>query len=114
ALVGVVAIDPLEAVRPTIELVERGLGPIRRVEVAAPPLEAGGAGGAEQVPVEARLVIPLAPLAELAAHEEQLLAGQQPLVAEEQAQVRAALPVVAWHIAEQRSLSVHHLVVRQR
>ena len=68
----------------------------------------------EQVPVEAAVVVPFAPLAELAAHEQQLLAGLGEHVAEQQPQVGELLPVVAGHLAEQRAFAVDDLVVRQR
>ncbi len=57
---------------------------------------------------------PLCPLADLTAHEEQLLAGLRVLVGQEQPQVGELLPVVAGHLAEQRPFPVHHLVVGQR
>jgi hypothetical protein len=53
-------------------------------------------------------------LAELAAHEQQLLAGVRPHVAVERAQVGELLPAVARHLVEQRALAVHDLVVRER
>ena len=68
----------------------------------------------EQVPVEAMVVVPLAPLAEFAAHEHQLLARMGVHVAVERAQRRGLLPVVARHLSEHRSLAVHDLVVRKR
>ena len=71
-------------------------------------------GSVEQVPVEARVVVPLLPLPDLAAHEEQLLAGLGPHVREQQPQVGELLPVVARHLREQRALQVHDLVVRER
>ncbi len=57
---------------------------------------------------------PLAPLPELAAHEEELLAGMGPHVAEEKPQVRELLPAIARHLRDERALAVHHLVVRER
>ena len=54
------------------------------------------------------------PLAEVAAHEQQLLAGMRPHVAVEQPQVGELLPQVAGHLVEQRALAVHDFVVRQR
>ena len=51
---------------------------------------------------------------ELAAHEEQLLAGMRPHVRVERAQVRELLPAVARHLRQQRALAVHDLVVRER
>ena len=59
-----------------VELVERGLGAVEPVQVAHEPLQAAVVRAlVEQMPVEAPVVVPLAPLAELAAHEQQLLAG---------------------------------------
>src|SRR5947209_1798781 len=51
---------------------------------------------------------------ELAAHEEQLLAGVRPHVRIERAEIRKLLPAVARHLVEERSLPVHDLVVRER
>ena len=59
------------------------------------------------------LAVPLVPLRELAAHEQQLLAGVGVLVQIEQAQARELLPLVAGQLADHRALSVHHLVVRE-
>src|SRR5674476_1012443 len=53
-------------------------------------------------------------MGELVAHEEQLLPGQGELVAEQEAQVRALLPLVPGHAREHRSLAVDHLVVAER
>ena len=71
------------------------------------------AGLAEEVPVEAGVEVPLAPLAELAPHEEQLLARVAPHVGVEEAEVRHLLPRVAGHLVEERPLPVYHLVVRE-
>ena len=83
------------------------------IQIRDQPLQTAVPGVGGQVPVEARLVVPLPPLAELAAHEEQLLSRRRPLIAKEQAQVGTLLPFVAGHLGDQRSLSVHHLVVAQ-
>ena len=68
----------------------------------------------EEMPVEARLVVPLAPLPELSSHEEELLPRLRVHVAEEQPQVGTLLPFVAGHLGEQRPFSIDDLVVRQR
>ena len=65
----------------------------------------------QQVPVQAVLVRPFPPLAELPAHEKQLLPGLGVHVAEEQPQVGELLPVVAGHLAQQRALAVDDLVM---
>src|SRR6266478_22781 len=66
------------------------------------------------MPVEASVVMPLASLPDLAAHEEQLLARVRPHVRVERAKVGKLLPIVTGHAAEKRTFSVHDLVVRER
>ena len=67
-----------------------------------------------EVPVELAVVVPLAVLTELAAHEEQLLAGVSPHPAEQQAHVGELLPAVPRHLADERAFPVDHLVVGDR
>ncbi len=56
---------------------------------------------------------PLAPLRDLASHEEQLFARMSEHVSVKQPQVGKSLPEVARHLVEQRPLAVHDLVVRE-
>ena len=114
ALVGIDRVQPFEAGRIGVEGVQRRKLAIEPVQVAHEALHAAMHGIVEQVPVERMVVVPLPLLAELAAHEEQLLAGMRPHEAEIGAQIRELLPAVARHLAEQRALAVHHLVVAQR
>ena len=79
---GIVGIDPLEPGREAIQLMQRGLGTVKAVHVAHPLLAAGLGQVIDVVPVEAGIVLPFLALAELAAHEEQLLAGLGEHVAE--------------------------------
>src|SRR5437588_12828377 len=67
----------------------------------------------EQMPVEARLVVPLAPLAKLPTHEEQFFAGLGIHIAQQESEVGVLLPRVPGHFAEQRPLAVDDLIVRQ-
>src|SRR3546814_14452331 len=69
---------------------------------------------AEELPVERRIVIPFTLLRELAAHEQQLLARMREHEREVGTQVGEALPAVARHLPEQRTLAVHDLVLGQR
>ncbi len=55
----------------------------------------------QDMPFEAFVVLPFAALAELPAHEQDLLAGMCPHVTVEQAQVGELLPFVARHLADQ-------------
>ena len=57
---------------------------------------------------------PLADLTELASHKEQFLSRLGEHIGEEQPQVSEFLPFVARHFADQRTFSVHHLVMAQR
>ena len=67
-----------------------------------------------QMPVEADVVVPFAPLPELVPHEQQLLARMAVHVAVQRAQRRVFLPHVARHLVEHRPLAVDDLVVRER
>ena len=107
----VVDIDPREASRVEIERVQCRLLPVELVQVRHPALHAGVRCVLEQMPVQARLVVPLAPLGDLRAHEQQLLAGLSIHVAIEQPQVGELLPVVARHLREHRTFAMHNFVV---
>src|SRR5207248_7011714 len=84
--VGVVTVDPLEAACRELELVQRRRAAIEPVEIAHPALHPGVQRILEHVPLETLLVLPLTPLAELPAHEQQLLARMSPHVAEQEPQ----------------------------
>jgi hypothetical protein len=64
-----------------------------------------------QMPVETRVVVPLVPRGQLRAHEHELLPRTREHVREQKAQVGEPLPFVTRHLAEQRSLQMHDLVV---
>src|SRR5713101_4796765 len=68
----------------------------------------------EQVPVEARIVIPFAPLADLLAHENKFLARARPHVGEQRTLICELPPAVARHLGEHRAFPMHHFVMRQR
>src|SRR5262245_2330093 len=115
ALLPIGAVDPSEPGRVGVELMESPLAPVAVVEVAHEPLEPAVVRTlGEQVPVEAPVVMPLAALPALAAHEKELLAGVRPHVRIERAQGGKLLPIVAGHLGEERPLAVHDLVVRER
>ena len=113
ALMPVGTIDPAEALRLEVQLVQGGVLLQRAVEVLHPALDAGEVRLVQQVPLNGRVVAPLQALAQLAAHEQQLLARMHPHITVEQAEVRALLPPVAGHFVHQRALAVDHLVVGQ-
>src|SRR5688572_11685287 len=88
----VVGIDPLEAFVREIGFVQRGVVPIREIEVAHPALQTRVQGKVQKMPVEAGVVIPFAVLADLTAHEQELLARLREHVTEEQAEICEFLP----------------------
>src|SRR5260370_333600 len=66
------------------------------------------------MPIERMVMAPFAFLTELAAHEQELLAGvteHEPVIG---AQIGKALPLVARHAAENGALAVHDLVMGER
>ena len=111
---GVVGVDPAEPVRRRVELPQRGVLPVGRVQVAGQPLHALVDVEVQHPPVQPPGVRPLAALAELRPHEQQLLARVGPHVGQQRAQPGEPAPFVAGHLAQQRALPVHHLVVGQR
>src|SRR4051812_19187582 len=110
----VIANHPAELAAMGIALMQGGFAAVDAVEVAHKPLDAGMVAVAEQMPFDFGIVIPFAPLRDLAAHEQQLLAGMRPHEAEIRTQVGELLPTIAGHLADQRMLPVHDLVMRER
>ena len=84
------------------------------IQIADQPLHARVRVIAEQAPVEFALIIPFADFRDLAAHEQQFLAGMAPHQRIARAQIGEALPAVARHLAEHRTFAVHDFVVRER
>src|SRR5262252_4990051 len=66
------------------------------------------------MPVDAGLVVPLAPLSNLATHKEQLLSRLSVHISKEETQVGKFLPVISRHLPYQGALSMNHLIVRER
>src|SRR5205085_2190647 len=74
--------------------------------------EADVDGVAEEMPIEALLVIPFAPLAEFASHEEKFFSGLGEHVTEKEPDVGKPLPLIAGHFAEEGAFSVDDFIVR--
>ena len=68
----------------------------------------------EQVPIDARVVVPLAPLADFLAHENQLFTGARPHVRKQRALIRELAQAIAGHLREHRAFAVHDFVMRER
>src|ERR1041385_332136 len=65
------------------------------------------------MPIETLIVVPFVPLTELAAHEEQLLAGMSVHPSVKHSEVSEFLPFVARHFCDERAFAVHHFVMAQ-
>ena len=110
-MISVVGIDPLEAGPVAVVEVQCRLVTVEAVEVGDEALDTGVTLVLGEVPVDAGVMGPFVPLADLTAHEQQLLARLCPHVAEQQSQVGELLPVVARHLREERALAVDDLVM---
>src|SRR5439155_6005337 len=73
-IVRVVKIDPLKALIRIVLLPERGLAFVSIIQMLHQPAQSIVFRKIEKVPIEARVVVPFAPLAEFTAHEEQFFA----------------------------------------
>src|ERR1700692_2443884 len=109
----VVSYRPLKGGRPAVALIERWFRRIEAVEVADGALHPGMHGLFERAPIERAVMIPLPFLGELAAHEQQLLAGMGPHEAQIGAQIGKTLPAIARHFADKTPIPVDDLVMRK-
>src|SRR5262245_54398702 len=114
AAFGVMHDEPFEPGIFAIELVQRRHCPVEAVEITHQRLDAGVPWIVEKVPIERMVMSPFALLGELAAHEQELLAGVTEHEAIICAQIGKALPLVTRHAAEKRTLAVDDLIVRER
>ena len=110
----IVTDQPLEALGRVVLLMQGGFLAVQAVKVADQPLHAFVLSILQQVPIQLLVVVPLAPLAEFAAHEQQFFAGVHPHERQIGTQVGKLLPAVARHLVDQRMLAVHHLIVGDR
>src|SRR3990170_7668939 len=113
ALLGVADAVPRETFARKIKFKERGLAAVQDVQVLHPGLERLVGGIPEKMPVQALFMVPLAPLAELRPHEQELLTRVGKEVAQEKPHVRELLPIITGHLRKKRSLAVHHFIVGQ-
>src|SRR5438128_1182220 len=93
---------------------QRGVVPVRTVQIFHPPLKQAMWRRIQQMPIEAAVVIPFSPLPEFTSHKQQLFAWLGVHISKQQAQVGKLLPVIAWHLSKERTFPVHHLVMGQR
>ncbi len=84
------------------------------VEIAHQLLHATMPRAIQQMPIQRLVVIPVGPLPEFGAHEQQFVARVRPHQGQIGAQVGEAAPVVARHLPEQATGAVHHFIVGER
>src|SRR5262252_8812317 len=114
AAFGIMHDQPLEPGIFAIEFVQGRYRPVKPIEIADQSLHALMPGILEKMPIKRMVMAPFALLTEFAAHEHQFLAGVTKHEAVIGAQVGKALPLIAWHAAENRTLAVHDLVMGER
>ena len=113
AVVRIVEIDPLETFVGVVEIPQRRLAFVNVIEMLHETAQAVVLRKTRQMPVELRVVVPLAPLAEFAAHEQQFFARMPVHPGIEHPEIGELLPFVARHFVDERAFAVHHLVVAQ-
>src|SRR5436305_300172 len=68
----------------------------------------------QQLPVDLAIMAPFPDLADLAAHEQKLLAGMRPHETEVGTQICELLPIIAGCLPVERAFAVHHLIMAER
>src|SRR5687767_10404334 len=84
AVLGIAAVDPLEACVLEVDLVQRAFAGVDAIQIGHPVHDAAVLRVLEHPPLQALLVLPFAALRELPAHEKELLARMRPHVAVQQ------------------------------
>ena len=112
ALLVIAAVDPLEALRVIIHLVERRMGQIQMVQGFHIILHLLVNRILGQIPLQGSVLVPLVYLSEVLPHEEQLLARMSRHKAISGPQVLSLfLQGVPRHLADHGTFSVNHLVM---
>src|SRR5262249_40542964 len=88
--------------------------PVKPIEITDPTPHGRMLGAREKMPIKRMIMAPFVLLAELAAHEQERLAGVTEHEAVISAQIGKALPFIARHAPENRTLAVHNLVMGER
>src|SRR5215467_8495463 len=114
AAFGVMHDQPLEPGVLAVEFVQSRYRPVKTIEITDQSLHTRMLGALEKMPIKRMIMPPFVLLAELAAHEQELLAGVTEHEAVISAQIGKALPFIARHAPENRTLAVHNLVMGER
>ena len=113
AVIGVVKIDPIKSFVGIVELPERWLVFVNVIQMLHQPAQAIVPRQLKQLPIEIDVVVPFVPLAEFAAHEQQLFAGLPVHPRQKHPEIGELLPFVARHLGKERTLAVNDFVVAQ-
>ena len=111
AVVGIIGVNPFESVPVKFDLMERGFGGVKVIEVGDELLDTAMGVVPQQVPVQAVRFGPFVALGEFLTHEEEFLAGVRVLIGVKQAEIGELLPHVAGHLVEERVFTVDDFVV---
>ena len=87
----VLAVDPLEPSRVEIEFMQRRLCPVEMIQIGDPPFQPLMRLVLEQVPIDAVVVGPFAPLADFTTHENQFFCSLGVHIAEQRTEVGLSL-----------------------
>jgi hypothetical protein len=101
AVQSIVGIDPFEAIAAKVPFVQCLVRPVQAIQIPDPGVYAGVHRVLQNVPFEARFVIPFGDLRDLGSHEKELLPGLCEHVAVEEAQICELAPLVPGHFPEQ-------------
>ncbi len=113
AILPIGKVDPFKTGIIRIALPESAMLAVEVVELFDQVLDAMMGRKAQQKPLQFRFAVPLIPLGDFAAHEEQLFPRLADHVAVEEAHIGKFLPEVARHLADQALFAMDHFIVRK-
>jgi hypothetical protein len=113
SIVAVVRIDPLETFRAVVKLEVGGLVHIEPIKILDKAAQSVVHWILYEMPIQALVVVPLLPLTEFNALEDELFSGMRPHPRKEHPHVGELLPCIAWHFFDERPLFMDHLVVAE-
>src|SRR3954464_14954881 len=106
--------QPLESGLLAIKRMQGRHGSVHAVEIPDQSLHPRMSGIFDQMPIERMVVLPFVFLSKFIPHEQELLAGVPEHKAVIGTQVGEALPLISRHAAEDRTLTVHDLIMGKR